>query len=222
MCGKLAHAGRGWMRRMALTLYHHPFSRAATIVWMLEELGVPYELAYVDLLAGAQKAPAFLALNPMGKLPVLVDDGVVITEGAAICLYLADRYAAGRLAPSLEDPRRGTYLRWALFAPSVIEPGSMAKANGWAFKPGQAGWGDHAAMLRAIDAALDGRAFVLGDDFSAADVIFGGTLRYMLRFGMLEPTATLTGYADRLGARPALVRADARHAAIIAERGLGK
>lgn len=206
---------------MAIVLYHHPFSRAATVVWMLEEVGVPHELRFVDIMKGAQKQADLVALNPMGKLPVLTDGDTVVTEVAAIGLYLADRYAAGRLSPALDDPRRGTYLRWSLFAPSVIEPGAMAKGAGWVFKPGQAGWGDYESMLRAMEGAVSGGDFLLGETFSMADVIFGGTLRYMLQFKMIEPTAAFTAYAERLGARPALQRAEARNAKIVAEHGLG-
>lgn len=205
---------------MSIVLHHHPFSRAATVLWMLEEVGVPYELRFVDIMKGAQKLPEHLALNAMGKLPVLVDGDTVVTEGAAIGLYLADRYSAGKLAPALDDPARGTYLRWSLFAPSVIEPGAMAKAGGWAFKPTQAGWGDYEAMVRTVERALEGRDFLLGTQFSMADVIFGGTLRYMLRFKMLEATSTFSQYSERLAARPALQRAEARNAAIAKEHGL--
>src|SRR5450432_265285 len=205
---------------MALVLYHHPFSRAATVLWMFEELGVQYELRFVDLPSGAHKAPDLLALNPMGKLPILADGEQIVTEVAAIGLYLADRYSLGRLAPLTDDPQRGTYLRWALFAPSVIEPGSLAKANAWEAKPSQAGWGTHEAMLQTLEFAIQGRDFLLGDRFSMADVIFGGTVRFMLRFKMLDPTPTLTAYAARLDARPALQRADARNAAVIEEHRL--
>ena len=111
---------------MAIVLYHHPYSRAAGVLWMLEEVGVEYELRHTDILTGAHKAPAIVALNAMGKLPTLTDGDVVVTEVAAIGLYLADRYASGRLAPALDDPARGTYFRWSLFAPSVIEPGPGA------------------------------------------------------------------------------------------------
>jgi glutathione S-transferase len=102
---------------MSLVLYHHPYSRAAGVLWMLEELGVDYELRFVDMLAGAHKVPELLALNPMGKLPILTDGDQVVTEVAAIGLYLADRYALGRLAPNFDDPKRGTYLRWTLLLP---------------------------------------------------------------------------------------------------------
>jgi glutathione S-transferase len=205
---------------VAITLFHHPFTRAGGVVWTLEEVGEPYELKFVDIMKGEHKTGEVLALNPMGKIPVLVDGDAVVTEAAAIALYLADRYASGRLAPPLDDPRRGTYLRWTLFAPSVIEPGSMAKAAGWPFKPGQAGWGDHEAMMNAIDSAVSGRQFLLGDMFSIADVVFGGTLRYMARFKMIAPSPAVAEYIARLDARPALQRADARNAEVVKARGL--
>jgi len=205
---------------MSITLYHHPFSRAATVVWMLEEAGVEYELEYVDMLAGAHKTPELLALNPMGKLPVLVDDGQVITEAAAIGLYLADRYAPGRLAPAIDDPARGSYLRWSLFAPSVIEPGAMAQAAKWEFRAPQAGWGAYDTMLGAMESAVGHGEWILGDQFSMADVIFGGTLRYMMRFEMVEPRDSFTAYAKRLEARPALQRSMARNAAVMKDNGI--
>lgn len=205
---------------MSILVYHHPFTRASATVWMLEEVGVPYELKFIDVMAGKQKAPEILALNPMGKLPLLTDGDVVVTESAAIGLYLADRYAPGRLAPALDDPARGTYLRWSLFAPSVIEPGSMARIAGWDAKEGTVGWGAYEAMLTAMERAITGRDFLLGDKFSMADVIFGGTLRYMLTFKMLEARPTFTAYAERLEQRPALQRANARNAAVAAEHGL--
>ena len=207
---------------MSLVLYHHPYSRAASVLWMLEELGVDYELRFVDLLSGAHKAPEIVALNPMGKLPILTDGEQVVTEVAAIGLYLADRYALGRLAPKLDDPQRGTYLRWSLFAPSVIEPGALAKMNNWEAKASQVGWGTHESMLDGIEFAIRDRQFVLGDTFSMADVIFGGTVRFMLRFKMIEPRPAFTAYAERLEARPAQQRADARNTAIIQERGIGR
>jgi len=205
---------------MAIVVYHHPFSRAANVVWMLEELEVPYELRYVDLMAGQQKSPEILALNPMGKLPIVVDGDAVVTESAAVALYLADRYGYGRLAPRVDDPKRATYLRWSLFSPSVIEPGAMAKAAGWTYREGQAGWGSYDAMLKTMEHAIADRDYLLGSEFSMADVIFGGTVRYMIGFKMIEPRATLAAYAERLAARPALKRADARNAAVVEERGL--
>lgn len=205
---------------MAVVLYHHPFSRAANAVWMLEEVGVPYELAYVDIMAGAQKQGATIAHNPMGKLPTLVDGDMVVTEKAAIALYLGDRYAYGRLAPKVDDPARGTYYRWSFFAPSVIEPGTMAKRGKWEFQPGQAGWGDYDAMIRTMESAIEGRDFLLGNDFSMADCVFGGTILYFLTFKILEPTPLFTAYAERLRNRPAYQRSEAKNAAVMQAHGL--
>jgi glutathione S-transferase len=205
---------------MTVVLYHHPYSRAASTVWMLEEVGVPYELRFVDLMKGEQKAPALLALNPMGKLPVITDGDAVVSESAAVGLYLADRYAPGKLAPALDDPARGTYLRWSLFAPSVIEPGTLAQQSGWTFKASSAGWGEHATMLDAMEAALKNPPFLLGDRFSMADVIFGGTIAYLLQFGLLEKRPAFTAYAERLAARPASRRAQEINERIRQERGL--
>jgi glutathione S-transferase len=203
-----------------ITLYHHPFSRAAGVVWALEELGQPYELTFVDIMKGAHKAPEFLKLNPMGKLPALTDGDAVITEGAAINLYLADRYALGRLAPALDDPRRGTYLRWSCFAPSVIEPGSMARAQKWEFKSSQAGWGDYDVMMTAISGAVAQGPFLLGEMFSMADVIFGGTVRYMTMFGMMKPTPEIAAYLEQINTRPALKRADEKNQAVMKEHDI--
>jgi glutathione S-transferase len=205
---------------MSIVLHHHPYSRAANVVWMLEEVGTPYELRYVDIMKGEQKSPELIAMNPMGKLPVLVDGEQIVTESAAIALYLADRYAYGRLSPKVDDPARGTYLRWSLFAPSVIEPGSMAKAQEWPFKEGQAGWGSYDAMILSMESAIAKGPWILGETFSMADVIFGGTLRYMLTFKMLEPRALFTAYAERLGARPAHKLAEEKNQAIRKEHGL--
>ena len=205
---------------MAISLYHHPYSRASNVVWMLEEVGVPYELRFVDISSDAQKTPEILALNPMGKLPILSDDGQIVTESAAIGLYLADRYALGRLAPKTDDPTRGTYLRWSLFSPSVIEPGTMAKLAKWEFKPSQASWGSYESMLRAMESAIVGRRFILGEQFSMADVIFGGTLRYMLAFKIIEPSPLFTDYSERLAQRPALQRAETVNATVRKEHGL--
>ncbi len=205
---------------MSVVLYHHPFSRAAGTLWMLEEVGVDYELRFVDILAGEQKAPELLALNPMGKLPILVDGDAVITESCAVGLYLADRYALGRLSPRLDHPARGSYLRWACFSPSVIEPGVMARKERWTFPEGSAGWGSYEAMIQAMEAAVARGPFLLGDQFSMADVIFGGTVRYLTTFGLLEARPAFSAYLERITARPAFQRAAARNEEVRKARGI--
>lgn len=205
-----------------VTVYYHPFTRAAGTLWMLEEIGIDHELRFVDLMKGEHKTPEIVALNPMGKLPIVTDGDLVVTESAAIALYLADRYAPGKLAPALDDPARGTYYRWILFAPSVIEPGASGHAAKWEFSESRVGWGNYDTMLSAMETAVADKQFILGDTFSMADVVFGGTLRFMLQFEMIEPRPVFKAYVDRLSERPALQRADARNAKEIADRGLGK
>ena len=157
----------------------------------------------------------------MGKLPTLVDGEVVVSESAAIGVYLADRYALGRLAPALDEPARGAYLRWCFYAPSVVEPGSMAHAAGWAYRPGSAGWGTWEELLETLEAGIGDGPWLLGDRFTMADVVLGGTLQYMLRFKLMEPRPQFVAYSERLAARPAAQRAAAINAGVVAERGLG-
>jgi glutathione S-transferase len=205
---------------MALTLYYHPYSRAAGTIWALEEAGVPYDLHVVDIMKGEQKQPDVLSKNAMGKVPTLLDDGLVVTEAAAIALYLADRYAPGRLCPALDDPRRGSYLRWSFFAPSVMEPAVMAKHSGWEVKEVSAGWGSYDAMLAAAESAIAKGPFLLGEQFSMADVVFGGMLRFLIGFKQIEPSPSFTAYVARLDARPASQRAEARNLEMRKKLGL--
>jgi glutathione S-transferase len=205
-----------------LVLYHHPYSRAAGVVWMFEELGLPYELKFVDVNQGEQSKPEFRKKNPMGKLPTLVDGTVTVTETSAIGMYLADRYSYGKLAPKIDDPARATYLRWIAFAPAVIEPGCYAHVSKWDYKPGQAGWGSYENMLASIEEAIGDGPWLLGENFSMADIIFGGTVRFMLRFKMLDPRDSFVAYAARLDARPGSIAAAARNDAVVEAQGLAK
>src|SRR5690606_41161944 len=124
------------------------------VVWMLEELGLPYKLEFVDMNKGEQSTSQFLKKNPMGKLPTLVDGEVTVTESSAVGMYLADRYSYGNLAPKIDDPARATYLRWIAFAPAVIEPGCYARMSKWEYSPSQAGWGTYENMLTSIEEAI--------------------------------------------------------------------
>lgn len=205
---------------MSRTLLYHPFSRAAATLWALEEVGCDYELEYVDIMRGEQKEHRVHDLNPMGKLPTLLDGDTVVTEAAAIALYLADRYAPGRLAPALDAPERATYLRWSLYAPSVIEPGCMAHASKWEVRASSAGFGTYEEMLDTISAAIGDGPWLLGETFSMADLIFGGTVRYMSMFGMLDERPEYQSYVERLSARPAAQRAQEINERSIEEHGL--
>lgn len=206
---------------MSIVLYHHPYSRAANMIWALEEVGVPYSLRTVDLMKGAQKTPDFLALNSMGKLPVLTDGDAVIAETSAICMYLADRYALGRLSPALDDPARGAWLRWCVYPSAVIEPGCLAHGAGWPYKPTAAGWGSYEDILGTLDRAFSAGPWLLGEGFTMADLLVGSSLRWMLRFKMIDALPSFSAYVERLEQRPALQASDARNAAVRQELGLG-
>jgi len=208
-----------------LKLHYHPFTRAASVVGMLEAVEQNYELVFIDFRKGEQKEPLNASKNKMGKVPTLIDDTQVVTESAAIGLYLADRYALGRLAPQPNDPARGTYLRWSFFAPSVIEPAAYAQGAKWDYKPGSAGWGRYEDMLdsasEAINADPEG-PWLLGERFTMADIIFGGTLRFMLQFKMVQPRDEYIAYTEALSAHPAIAKGQAINGEYIAKHDLAK
>ena len=204
----------------APTLYHCPQTRGGTVLWMNEELGSPCEIKLVDIKSGAQKDPAYLQINPMGKIPALTHDGVSVTEGGAICAYLADLYADKGLAPALNDHKRGAYFRWMFFAPSCMEPAMLDKFSGTVREnPASAGHGLVDDVLTAVDRALENGPYLLGEQFSAADVVFGGTLNFALMFGAFEKKPLYTEYVNRLMARPAALRANERNVDFMKELG---
>jgi glutathione S-transferase len=198
---------------MSIILHHHSHSRAANVVWMLEELGLEYTIQHVDLRGGGQRTSEYLAVNPMGKVPVVVDGDVVVTEVAAIGVYLADKYAPGRLAPDPTAPERAAFLRWCFYAPSVIEPGCMAHMSKWEYGASSAGWGRFEDIVVTIKEAIGEGPWLLGEQFTMADAIFGGTVRWMTQFGMLPKEPEFLAYIERLDAREANQRAVAINAA---------
>lgn len=203
-----------------LVLHHWAPSRSTIARWMLEEVGQPYRIVPVDLTKGAQLAPEHLALNPMGKVPVLVHGATVVSELSAICCYLADRFPEAKLAPAIDDPRRGSYLKWLFFAPGCVEPAMIAKTMGWAEgRRAMQGWADYETMLGVlVDAARKASPYLLGADFTAADVVIGSQIRWGTQFGLLPADPVLAGYAERLAARPALQRQIALDEQFAAER----
>ena len=192
-----------------LVFYTHPMSRGRIARWMMEEVGKRYRTEVLDY-ATTMKAPAYLAVNPMGKVPALKHGEVVATEAAAICAYLADAFPQLGLAPPLGDARRGPYFRWLFFAAGPVEGAMAARALGAEVKPEQkrmVGWGDQAYLLRGLESAVAGRDYIVGDTFSAADVYFGSSIIWGMRFGSIEKRPVLEAYAARLESRPAYVRA---------------
>jgi glutathione S-transferase len=190
-----------------LKLYHAAPSRSATVRWMLEEIGEPYELAVLNLKAGDQQDPTYRVLNPMGKVPTLVADGIAISEVAAICSFLADAYPKAGLAPAIGDPRRGPYLKWLFFAPSCLEPAMIDKALNRAPAPRtMAGWADYDTAIGVLREALADSPYLLGDQFTAADVVVGATVRWGVLFKLLPEEPEFKAYIERLSARPAMQR----------------
>jgi glutathione S-transferase len=190
-----------------LTLYHASPSRSSIVHWMLEELGEPYRLEVLSLRAGDQRKPAYLAINPMGKVPALKDGDVVVTEVAAICCYLADTYPKAKLAPPIGDKRRGNYLKWLFYGPSCLEPAMIDKALGRPAAPRTtAGWADYDTVIEVLRGAVSGREYLLGEQFTAADVVIGSGLRWGMLFKMIPELTEFASYVARLKARPAMQR----------------
>jgi glutathione S-transferase len=192
-----------------LTLYHASPSRSSIARWMLEEIGEPYDLHVLNLTKGEQQAPDYLAVNPMGKVPALKHGDAVITEAAAICTYLADEFPQARLNVPVGDPRRGTYLRWLFFAPSCIEPAITDRAFPRKEEPrrGMLGYGDFDTVMAVVAAAVEPGPYLMGEQFTAADVVLGSTLRWGMMFGILPKRPEFVAYVGRLEQRPALKRA---------------
>lgn len=189
-----------------MKLYWAPQTRAQRAIWMLEEAGVSYDMERVAL--GSPDLPdEFLEASPMGKVPALVDGDVHMAESAAICLYVADRYAAGSLAPALDDPLRGKFLYWLMYTPAVVEPAMSEKFNKVQSNRRRSGWGDFDLMLETWDTALDNKDWILGETFTAADVMLGSSAVFLRLFDMLPETRNISAYADRCIARPASRRA---------------
>ena len=192
-----------------LTLYTNPMSRGRIARWMLEESGAPYDTVLLDF-GSTMKEAAFLAINPMGKVPVIQHGDTVVTEAAAICAYLADAFPQNRLAPPPD--RRGAYYRWLFFAAGPMEAAVTAKALGLlapADKIGMAGYGSFEQTIDTLERAVAGREFIAGDRFTAADVYVGSQIAWGLLFGTIEKRAAFTEYVGRLQARPAAQRASA-------------
>lgn len=192
-----------------LVFYTHPQSRGRIVRWMLEEVGQPYRTEILEY-GESMKSPAFLAINPMGKVPTLTHGGAVVTEGAAICAYLADAFPQAGLAPAPGDRLRAPYYRWLFFGAGPIEAAVSARGMGWEVPPERArmmGYGSHDQLLDVLERELTGRAYLAGDSFTAADLYVGSQLGYGMMFGLIEKRAAFEAYVAGLRGRPAAIRA---------------
>ena len=200
-----------------LIFYTNPMSRGRIVRWMLEEVGQPYETVLLDY-GTTMKAPAYLAINPMGKVPAIRHGETVVTEGGAICAYLADAFPQAGLAPPSGSRLRGSYYRWLFFAAGPVEQATSIQAMGW--EPPEErrmmfGFGCMADVVDTLEGALAGREFLIGDSFTAADVYVGSHIDWGMQFTGIEKRPVFVDYVARLHARPAAVRASAIDDALI-------
>ncbi len=200
-----------------LIFYTHPLSRGGIVHWMLEELGVPYRTVILEY-GTTMKSPDYLALNPMGKVPAIRHGSVVVTEAAAICAYLADAFPEAGLAPP--PAARGDYYRWLFFAAGPLE--TAIALNNLGLQPtaeqqGQLGCGDYWVLIDTLASAVEGRQYIAGDAFSAADVYVGSHIGWGMHFGTLPRRPELEAYWAALRERPARQRCEAYIEQVLAE-----
>ena len=196
----------------ALTLYHAAPSRSSVTHWMLEEIGEPYDIHLLHLSQGENLKPDYLAVNPMGKVPALKHNDVVVTESAAICTYLADAFPKAKLNVPIDDPRRGIYLKWLFFGPSCVEPAVIDRAAPRKEEARRAmlGYGDFDTTMNVVAAAVEKGPYLMGEQFTAADVVIGANIRWGMIFKTIPERPEFTAYSARIAARPAARRAEAK------------
>lgn len=188
-----------------MVFYTNPQSRGRIVHWMLEEVGQPYETVWLEY-GPKMKSADYLAVNPMGKIPALKHGDAVVTEAAAICAYLADRFPEKKLAPATSDPARAAYYRWLFFGAGPLEMAATAKAFGWQVpegKSGVVGFGCYEDTINALEKALTPGPYICGEQFTAADVYVGSSLGWGMMFGTIEKRPVFEAYVGRLNARPA-------------------
>lgn len=193
-----------------LVFYTNPQSRGRIVHWMLEEIGLPYETVWLEY-GTTMKSSEYLALNPMGKVPALKHDNAVITETAAICAYLADRFPEKNLIPPLNHSDRADYFRWFFFAAGPLELAVTARAMNWQVPEGKnafVGFGSYGETIDTLEKALMPGPYICGEQFTAADVYLGAQLGWGLMFGTIERRPLFEAYVERINARPAAVQAN--------------
>ena len=190
-----------------ITLFHAAQSRSVGAHALMEELGVPYDLHVLNLRKGDSRDPKYLAVNPMGKVPAILHDGALVTEQPAVYIYAADLYPQAGLAPAIGDPLRGPYLRWMVFYGSSFEPALMDRASkAPSMGPSTCPYGDFDTMLKTLTDQLAKGPFILGEKFTAADVLWGIALQWTTGFGMVPKNPVIEAYIQRVVSRPAIVR----------------
>ncbi|HSW11217.1 MAG TPA: glutathione S-transferase family protein [Solimonas sp.] len=203
-----------------ISFYHSPNSRSGGTLVLLEELGADYELKVLNLKRNEQRSAEYLAINPMGKVPAIVHNGALVTEQIAIYNYMADLYPEAGLAPAIGDPLRGPYLRWLAFYAGCFEPAISDKAAKHAPASAMSSpYGDYDMVINTLVAQLEKGPYLLGERFSAADVLWGGALYWGVNFGLVPKRPAIERYIERVSARPATQRAREFDAKLAAEQG---
>ena len=198
-----------------VTLFHSPNTRSAGALILLEELGADYDLHVLNMKAGEQRGAAYLAVNPMGKVPAVKHGDALVTEQPAVFLYLADLYPEAGLAPAIGDPLRGPYLRWMVFYGSCFEPALVDRAmKREPAPPGTSPYGDYDTTVKAVTDQLAAGPWLLGERFTAADVLWGTALTWTTAFKLVPVTPVIQAYLDRWNARPSVALVKARDAAL--------
>lgn len=200
-----------------IILYHCPQTRSSAALTLLEELGAPYQLKVLNMKAGEQRQAPYLAVNPLGKVPAIRHGEALVTEQVAIFLYLADLFPEAGLAPAIGDPLRGPYLRWMIFYAACYEPALVDKAMEREGPPvGMSPYGTPDMVLDTVFAHLAENPYMLGEDFSAADILWGMALRWGVRFGIVPETPVIADYIARVTARPGFAKVAALDADLAA------
>ena len=202
-----------------LVFFHSPQSRSTAVAVLLDELAAPHTLNLVNMKAGENRRPAYLAINPMGKVPALLHHGALITEQVAIFIYLADVFPAAKLAPGLQDRERGPFLRWLAFYGSCFEPAVVDRAMQRTPAPlATSPYGDFDTMLGTLQARLRESPYIAGDTLSAADILWCASLQWITGFKLVPETEEIMAYLGRVGERPSFARAKARDATLAAQQ----
>jgi glutathione S-transferase len=193
----------------SVTLYYAPRSRSFTALWLLEELGCPYRLESFTLASGRHKQADYLALNPLGKVPVVMHNNTPISELGAIAVYLGDVFGDTRLVPTAGEPARAAYLRWIFFGTAILEPAFAQKFFRWEADPSRVAWGSFDQAEAVATSGVRPGPWLLGERFTLADVVAGSCLRFGVLFGAFAKEGPIADYVQRLTAREAFLRAAA-------------
>ena len=203
-----------------ITLFHAPQTRSTGVLTLLEELGAPYELHVINLKAGEQRQSAYLAVNPLGKVPAIRHRGTLVTEQVAIFIYLADLFSVAGLAPASDDPQRGPYLRLLVYYAACYEPGLVDKAmKREPGLPAMSPYGDFDTMLATIVNEIELQPYLLGDTISAVDILWGNALNWGMMFKLVPESDPILHYVERITQRPAALKVAEMDVKLAVEHG---